>query len=81
MYIQWDSQGLVKNSLHASLPIPVEPGFFYAASKSSEEMTSVIPNFPGQWGDESFLVLCKKEFDGRCIQIVTKYEDINAISV
>lgn len=44
------SQGLVKNSLHTALSIPAEPGFFCAASKSSEEMTSVIPNFPGQWG-------------------------------
>lgn len=44
-------------------------------------MTSVIPNFPGQWDDESFLVLCKKEFDGRCIKIVTKCENMNDISV
>lgn len=55
--------------------------FFYAASKSSEEMTSIIPNFPGQWDDESFLALCKKEFDGRCIQIVSKCENMNDISV
>lgn len=61
------SQGLVKNSLHAALPIPEEPGFFSAAWKGSEEMTSVTANFPGQWGDKSFLVLCKKEFDGRCM--------------
>lgn len=26
-------------------------------------------------------MLCKKEFDGRCIQIVTKYENMNDISV
>lgn len=44
-------------------------------------MTSVIPNFPGQWDDESFLVLCKKEFDGRCIQIVIECENMNDISV
>lgn len=75
------SQGLVKNSLHAALPIPEEPGFFYAASKHSEEMTSVLANFPGQWGDGSFLVVCKKEFDGRCIQIVTKCENMNDISL
>lgn len=44
-------------------------------------MTSVIPNFPGQWDDKSFLVLCKKEFDGRCIQIVIECENMNDISV
>ena len=44
------SQGLVKNSLHAALPASAESFclFFYGASKNSEEMAFLIPNFPGR---------------------------------